>query len=372
MTSVPGGDTNWATSKTGYVTLNDVYFRTAASTSAGSYGFLAKNTAVTVTGENGNFYKVTYAGRNGYVMKTYITFTAPSVTSAPGGDTNWATPQTGYITMNDVYFRTAPSTSSGSYGMLSKGTAVTVTGENGNFYKVSYAGRSGYVMKTLVSATKPSDASSGTNWATSKTGYITMNETNFRMAASTSSGIYRQLAKNTIVTVTGESGDFYKVNYNGVSGYVMRTYVTFTNPNGGGYSSTTTERLDWFNGGKNVFQRGDTFQMKDCYTGKVINCYIQSAGNHLDAEPLTASDTSILLGVYGGSCSYVRRPVLVKYNGHVYAGSIYCEPHGDQVITNNNFEGQFCIHFYGSKTHGTAVVDSDHQSCVSTAMGYTW
>ncbi len=152
----------------------------------------------------------------------------------------------------------------------------------------------------------------------------------------------------------------------------MRANVTFTSGGGGGSSSGTTERLDWFNGGKSVIERGATFQMKDCYTGKVINCYCQSCGNHLDAEPLTASDTATLLGVYGGSWSYVRRPVLVRYNGHVYAGSIYCEPHGEQVITDNNFPGQFCIHFYGSKTHGTSVVDADHQACVATAMNYSW
>ena len=47
-------------------------------------------------------------------------------------------------------------------------------------------------------------------------------------------------------------------------------------------------------------------------------------------------------------------------------------PHGEQTITTNNFDGQFCLHFYGSKTHGTDKVDSDHQSCVAQAMKATW
>ena len=67
-----------------------------------------------------------------------------------------------------------------------------------------------------------------------------------------------------------------------------------------------------------------------------------------------------------------RRAVLVKYNGHVYAASMNGMPHGTQTITNNGFEGHFCIHFYRSKTHGTKKVDSNHQNCVSTAMKYTW
>ena len=95
--------------------------------------------------------------------------------------------------------------------------------------------------------------------------------------------------------------------------------------------------------------------------------------NRLDAEPLTAADTDILLDINGGvDFSYRRRAVLVQYNGHVYAASIYCEPHGDQTITNNNFDGQFCLHFYGSKTHGSDRVDEDHKECEALALKYTW
>ena len=64
--------------------------------------------------------------------------------------------------------------------------------------------------------------------------------------------------------------------------------------------------------------------------------------------------------------------MLVLYDGHVYAASIYSEPHGDQSIYDNNFDGQFCLHFTGSMTHGTSVVDPDHQECIRQAMGYTW
>ncbi len=134
----------------------------------------------------------------------------------------------------------------------------------------------------------------------------------------------------------------------------------------------TTERLDWFNGGKNVIPSGATFQVKDVSTGLVFSAKEQSCGNHLDAEPLTAEDTAILKKINGGSFSWRRRAVLVKYNGHVYAASIYSEPHGDNTILNNNFDGQFCLHFYGSKTNGTDRVDEDHQKCVEQAMKATW
>ena len=134
----------------------------------------------------------------------------------------------------------------------------------------------------------------------------------------------------------------------------------------------TTERLDWFNGGKNLIPNGAVFQIKDVSTGLIFSVRRQSGGNHMDAEPLTAEDTAILKKINGGTFSWRRRAVLVKYNGHVYAASIYSEPHGTNTILDNNFDGQFCLHFYGSKTHGTDRVDADHQKCVEQAMKATW
>ena len=134
-----------------------------------------------------------------------------------------------------------------------------------------------------------------------------------------------------------------------------------------------TESLDWFEDGDTLFRRKTTLKVKDCKTGLIFTAQVLYGSKHLDAEPLTAADTATLLRINGGvEFKHTRRPVLVLYNGHVYAASIYSEPHGDQTILDNNFEGQFCLHFSGSMTHGTSVVDSDHQECVRQAMGYTW
>ncbi len=134
-----------------------------------------------------------------------------------------------------------------------------------------------------------------------------------------------------------------------------------------------TEKLDWFKNGKAKFPNGAIIQIKDVRTGYTFKAKVLFGTNHLDAEPLTKADTATLLKINGGvEFKHYRRPMLVKYNGHVYASSIYSEPHGEQSITNNNFDGQFCLHFYKSKTHGTGVVDADHQAAVAEAMKATW
>ena len=136
-------------------------------------------------------------------------------------------------------------------------------------------------------------------------------------------------------------------------------------------SKYITERLDWFNGGSSRIPRGAIFQVKDVRTGYVFTAKRQGGSYHLDAEPLTAADTAIMRKIYGGEFNYRRRPMLVLYNGRVYACSIYGEEHGDDTIASNDFDGQFCLHFYGSKTHGTDRVDEDHQKCEAQALQAT-
>ena len=65
-----------------------------------------------------------------------------------------------------------------------------------------------------------------------------------------------------------------------------------------------------------------------------------------------------------------RRPVWVTVNGRSVAGSVYGVPHnypaGD-TIPDNDFYGQFCVHFVGSTTHSTARVDAGHQAAIDYA-----
>jgi hypothetical protein len=111
--------------------------------------------------------------------------------------------------------------------------------------------------------------------------------------------------------------------------------------------------------------------VKDCLTGKTFKCRRWAGANHLDAEPLTKKDTETMNSIYG-KWSWNRRPILVQYNGRIYAASMNGMPHGTTTIADNQFNGHFCIHFYGSKTHSTKKKDAAHQKAVATAMDYTW
>lgn len=137
-------------------------------------------------------------------------------------------------------------------------------------------------------------------------------------------------------------------------------------------STYKTEVLDWYKDNvSRVIPKNAKFTVKDVESGKTFEMVRWSGGDHMDAEPRTDEDTEILKSVYGGSWSWRRRAILVKYNGHVYAASMNGMPHGTTTVSND-FDGHICIHFKNSKTHGSDKIDPDHQNAIQKASKATW
>jgi len=124
---------------------------------------------------------------------------------------------------------------------------------------------------------------------------------------------------------------------------------------------------NWFGYVDKIFTRGETAKVYDVDTGITYNVTMVGGHNHADVEPTTADDTRKLLETYGGEWSWERRAVIVKIDGEWIAGSTNGQPHGYETVKGNNMDGQVCIHFLKSKTHGTSIVDSEHQSMVQKA-----
>lgn len=305
----------------------------------------------------------------------------------------------GTVNCSTLNLRAKASRDSKSLQTLQKGDEVTILSTTGDWYKVSYGKYTGYVMKKYISNGKSSSSSKTTsNSNASKSNETTVlaklkkigkpspceygasgNNVKKLQKCLAACGYYsgsidgdygpgtksavKKLQKAKKLKQTGIADSATIAAMFGEKASTAKTSTASKN-NG-------TERLNWFKDGADRIPKGATFTVKDCKTGKTFKCKRWSGANHLDAEPLTKSDTSTLKSIYGG-WSWNRRPILVKYNGRVYAASMNGMPHGTTTISNNNFNGHFCIHFYGSKTHGTKKVDSTHQNCVSNAMNYSW
>lgn len=258
-----------------------------------------------------------------------------------------------------------PSTSSASIG-VPKGTAVWISAMNNDWAQVVRDGVTAYCpTQYLVFANRVK-------------GYTNRN-TKIYVSASTSSRS-ASLGVNTEVYIIGVGGGFFWVQNSNASitgfvlcGHVGGSRVNVSSGSSNGGSSDPRSRvvaLNWFDGGNNVLKRGEYGQLYDIASGVTISVKRMGGSSHADMEPATAADTAKLKQICGGSFSWDSRPVILIANGVFAACAINTMPHGDQTITDNNYEGQFCLHMLGSKTHGSDSVNSEHQKAIQAA--YNW
>lgn len=120
--------------------------------------------------------------------------------------------------------RSSASTTASIKTSLSKGSYITLVSESGNWWKVQYNATSyGYCSASYIK--EVSSASAYVNTSSTRL--------NIRSNASTSSSIVTQLAKNTSVIILSESGNFYKILYNGVkTGFAHKDYIKKYSSNG--------------------------------------------------------------------------------------------------------------------------------------------
>ena len=256
-----------STKKTGIVNVSSsLNVRSGASTSSKVIGSLSGNSKVTIVGEEGAFYKIEYKGSHGYVAKEYIkdvtgsnnnsnqgTTTTPEKPSTPE-----TTPKTGIVNVSSsLNVRSGANTSSKVIGSLSGNSKVTIVGEEGAFYKIEYKGSHGYVAKEYIKdvtginnnnnqGTTTTPEKPSTPESTQKTGIVNVSSSlNVRSGASTSSKVIGSLSGNSKVTIVGEEGAFYKIEYKGSHGYVAKEYikdVTGINNNNNQGTTTTPEK----------------------------------------------------------------------------------------------------------------------------------
>ncbi|HII4457198.1 TPA: SH3 domain-containing protein [Clostridium perfringens] len=229
--------------KTGIVNVSSsLNVREGASTSSKVIGSLSGNTKVTIIEEEGAFYKIEYKGSHGYVAKEYVKDVTESNNSNQGTQTPEkpstpeSTEKTGIVNVSSsLNVREGASTSSKVIGSLSGNTKVIIVGEEGAFYKIEYKGSHGYVAKEYIKdVTESSNSNQGTQTpekpsnpeSTEKTGIVNVSSSlNVRSGASTSSKVIGSLSGNTKVTIVGEEGAFYKIEYKGSHGYVAKEYI---------------------------------------------------------------------------------------------------------------------------------------------------
>ena len=221
------------------ITTARVHFRTGAGTNYSSMGVLDTGVKVSYISESGNWTKVQYNSKTGYICSDYLKKESSTST----------TTNTMYVTASaGLNLRKGPSTSYAVIKTLSKGTEVTVISSSNGWSKVNVGGVSGYVSSDYLSSTKPSTGSSSSNESTSNTTstMYTTDRLNLRKGAGTSYSVITTLDKGVAVTVHSSSNGWSKVSVNGMTGYVSSSYLSSTKPSNSSSStdSSTSSKVD--------------------------------------------------------------------------------------------------------------------------------
>lgn len=119
-----------------------------------------------------------------------------------------------------------------------------------------------------------------------------------------------------------------------------------------------------------LFPYGEIARVTDVVTGRSFRIRRFYGHQHADVEPLTRQDAQVLKEIYGGHWSWERRAIVLEIRGRYFAASMNGQPHGQGAVSANGFDGHFCIHLLGSRTHGTRRFDFEHHRRIMEAAGY--
>ncbi|PFJ17963.1 peptidase M24 [Bacillus cereus] len=267
--------------KTGYVKVDQVTLHKEANTNSTSLDTIRFNTKVNILETTNDWYKVSVNNKVGYVQKDAILLK------------NKLQSNNQYIVnANALNVRSEPNLESSILDVLPNGKFVTVEGEQGEWYKISHNGQTGYVQKTFVSNSSQPLVKGITVQNNTKYTVATP-KLNVRSNASTSSALLGSLQNGTQVQVVETVGTWYKIRFGTGYGYIAKHYIVqnqqqaqaaqspaipavFKFPTQGKISSTFDMRWEQMHYGIDIAAQGNV-SIQAAAAGKVVKSYYSAS-----------------------------------------------------------------------------------------------
>ncbi|WP_144497156.1 C40 family peptidase [Bacillus toyonensis] len=218
------------------VTADVLRVRTAPNTSSSVSGRVYEGQTLNVIGQENGWVKINHNGQTGYVSGQFVS--GVSANTGATNDTNQQTvqPASGNYTVNvsSLRVRTGPSTSHTTIASITKGQVVQVVGEVQDWFKINYAGQAAYISKDYVtkggSNENGSQGNNQNNNVTVQTGgtYV-VNATSLRVRTGPAAyhSVIGGVLNGTTLNVVGSENGWFKVNYQGNTGFVSSEFVKF-------------------------------------------------------------------------------------------------------------------------------------------------
>lgn len=214
----------------GAINASEVNVREGAGTSSSKMYSLSKGASVDVTGIKGDWYRVHTSKGTGYVLAKYVTLVSDSNSTAASDSTSESLKEMsamGTITAGGVNVRKSASTSAQALYKLGKGDDVSVTGRQGDWYRIKTSEGTGFVNGDYIKVDTSSSSSSDSYTVKDMTGSasITGSSVNVRKSPSKDAAKAYQLDKGASVTITGISGDWYRIKTGKGEGFVKGDFL---------------------------------------------------------------------------------------------------------------------------------------------------
>lgn len=208
--------------ETGTVALADV-LNVRSAPWGDIIGTIKKGDKVTITGQIGDWYKVSHNGKTAYVHSAYILKQGEKAKPFPGK---------GYVNCTMLNVRRVPH--GDILSQIKNGQQVNILGVAGDWYKISWGNNEAFVAKRYIDSTKPAPAPKAD--PNNFTGYVTASALNVRQ--SPWGKIDATIPNGIAVKVVGKEGEWYKIDYNGKTRYVHSDYISKTRGGTSGGSTT--------------------------------------------------------------------------------------------------------------------------------------
>lgn len=215
-------------------TLN---LRKRASSTATIITTIPRHEVIEVVSKGGTWTKVIYKDEIGYVMTTFLTFIENVQEEEPDEDEKEETPaaQMAQVTtkQGSLNLRKRASSSATILTTIPQYAYIQVISRDGSWTKVAYGGTTGYVMTSFLTFVSgpvtpgvpdvPSDEGE-TPWARVTTASGSLN---LRQKGSSGAKILTTIPRHQIIPVIEKGSVWSKVEYDGETGYVKNSFLTF-------------------------------------------------------------------------------------------------------------------------------------------------
>ncbi len=196
-------------------------------------GTAMKGAELARTGVTDGWTRIEYNGREGFIANSDITLTqptpTPSPTPVPGDFAVTPLSDTVVVTGSTANLRRGPGLDFEVATNVPAGTELSRTGTYDGWSQVSYNGEKLYISETLIeakasAAPTPAPAAENTPAPAAQTVTLAMNA-NVRSGPGTDYGILGLAEGGSSLPSSGREGDWYKVTFNGQTGYVFAELV---------------------------------------------------------------------------------------------------------------------------------------------------